>query len=216
MARLMQAGLAEALSRPDAQIDSHSTLQLFVVNGAQTRRYFFATGSLNFDGVIWQPQLRQTDEINSDLTGDGDEAVLELQNVDTVLGIEFVNIRRVLSGSEALVGRYWKDLDFGTVWHDVFLTGVVTGLDPNEMVVRLTVVSDEYSGVSVGPLRKIRRLCPFDYKGPECGRPVTDPPTCDFTLHGAGGCHGRWGDPNKFIRHGGAPFIDAGLNLKII
>jgi len=217
MARLMLAGLIDALNRPDSQISEHSTLELFVVIGSfDIRSYYFATATLNFGGVTWQPQLRKTDDIEFDLTSDGDEAVLELQNVDGLLGIEFVNLQQYLFGAEARVGRYWKDLDRGAEWHEIFLTGFVVGIDPGEMVMQLKVVADMYSGVSVGPLRSIQRACPLLYKGLVCGRPASDPPTCDYTLNGAGGCDGRWGSTNKFVRFGGAPYIDTNLGLKII
>jgi len=212
----MPAGLLETLSRPDAQIATHSTLEMFAVIGAETKSYRFATAGLTIDGVFWQPHLRETAEINSDLTSEGDEVTLDLQNVDTVLGKEFVRFQRSLSGAEALVGRYWKDLDRGTEWHDVLFTGVIAGIDPDEMVVKLTGVPDTYSGTSVGPLRHIRRLCTVLYKSFECGRPLTDPLTCDLTLNGAGGCHGRWGAVDKFARHAGVPYLDTNLELKII
>lgn len=216
MARLLAHDLAEALARPDMPLVTHSTLELFLTIGAELRNYRFATATLAIGGVVWQPQLRQTAEINSDLSSEGDEVALDLQNVDSVLGIEFVQLQKYLFGAEAKVGRFWKDWEKGAEWHEILLTGLVVGIDPDEMVCRLTVVPDVYSGVSVGPLRKIRRLCPFLYKGFECGRPATDPLTCDYTLNGAGGCDGRWGSTNKFIRHGGNPYIDSGLELKII
>ena len=216
MARFLPAALTEALNRPDAQIATHSTLEMFVVIGAETRTYRFATAGLAFNGINWLPQLRETSEINSDLSSEGDEITLDIQNVDTLLGVEFLNLQRYLSGAEVVMGRYWKDLDKGADWNDVLFTGLVAGLEPDEQVVKLTAVSDVYSGVSVGPLRKVRRLCPFLYKGFECGRPPTDPPTCDYTLNGAGGCDGRWGSTNKFVRQGGAPYLDNNLDFKII
>lgn len=216
MPRLLPAALIEALNRRDVQMSSHGTLEMSVITGIETRIYRFSTGGITFNGITWSSQLREIGEINSDLSSEGDEVTLGLQNVDTLLGIEFLNLQRYLSGAEVKVGRYWKDLDRKAEWHEIIFTGLVAAINPDEQVVRLTVVSDLYSGVSVGPLRKIRRLCPFLYKGFECGRPITDPPTCDYTLNGAGGCDGRWGATNKFIRHGGAPYLDNNLDLKII
>jgi hypothetical protein len=42
----------EALARPDARFEFHGTLELIIFDGAATRSYYFATGSLNFDGII--------------------------------------------------------------------------------------------------------------------------------------------------------------------
>lgn len=216
MPRLMAAGLDEVLNRPDSQMSSHSTLELTVDIGAEVRSYYLATASLNFNGITWRPELRETDEITANLADDASGAKIEIQNVDTLFGIEFVAIEEFLSGAEAVVGEYWKDLDRGAEWHEVLLTGLVAGLDVNEQVVQLTIIPDVYSGVSVGPFRQIRRLCQAEYKSFECGRPATDPPTCDFTLNGAGGCDGRWGATEKFARHMGMPFLDNQVFQKII
>jgi|SRR5262245_6210190 len=216
MARLMSASLLEAFKQQDTQFSSHGTLEIFVLLGALSRTYRFATASLSIGGVAYLPQMRAAGEINSDLSSEGDEVTVELQNVDTLLGIEFMALQRSLFGAECTLGRYWKELSRGSEWHEILFTGLIVGIDPDEQNLRLTIVSDVYSGVSVGPIRKVRRLCPFRYKGPECGRPITDPPTCDFTLNGAGGCDGRWGATNKFARIGSAPYIDSNLDLKII
>jgi hypothetical protein len=216
MPRLLAAGLDETLARPDIQMSSHSTLELTVQIGAEVRSHYLATASLNFGGITWRPELRETDEITANLAADASEAAMEIQNVDTLFGKEFVNIEEFLSGAEAKVGEYLKDLDRGAEWHEVLLTGLVAGLDANEQAVQLTIISDTHSGLSVGPFRAIRRLCQAEYKSFECGRPATDPPTCDKTLNGAGGCHGRWGAIEKFTRHMGAPFLDNRVFQQII
>jgi hypothetical protein len=216
MPRLSTAGLDEALARPFGQLSSYSTLELIVDIGAGFRSYYLATASLTFNGVIWQPALRQTAEITANLAADASEAAIEIQNVDTLFGIEFVAIEEFLSGAEARVGEYWKDLDRNAEWHEILLTGLITGLDVNEQSAQLTIIPDLYSGVSVGPFRAIRRLCQAAYKSFECGRPATDPPTCDKTLNGAGGCHGRWGAIEKLARHMGAPFLDNKVFQQII
>jgi len=212
----MAAGLGDVIGRTDQRMRSHGTLELAVNTGAETRSYYLATATLNFNGINWRPELRATAEITANLGADASEAILEIQNVDTILGIAFVAIEEFLFGAEARVGRYWADLERGSEWHETLLTGLVTGLDPNEQSVQLTIIPDTYSGVSVGPFRHIRRLCQAGYKTPECGRPVTDPPTCDFTLNGAGGCDGRWGAVEKFVRHMGTPFLDNQVFQKII
>src|SRR5262249_47501173 len=148
------------------------------------------------------PQLRKSPEITSSLTSQVDNAVAELQNVDTILGSEFASLERFLFGAEVKVGRYWKDLERGAEWHHIFLTGLVQDIDDNENTARLTIISDIYADLSVGPLRHVRRRCQTDYKSDECGRPKTDPFTaCDKTLNGYGGCDGRWGSTQKVARH---------------
>jgi phage-related protein len=88
-------------------------------------------------------------------------------------------------------------------------------MDVGEQSVRLTAVADCYSGVSVGPNRRVTRLCQWQYKGPECGYKGPEP-TCNFLLNDAGGCEGRHGNPLKFARFGGFPFLDNSAKLKNI
>jgi hypothetical protein len=216
MPRLMDAGLDEALARPNSRLASYSTLELTVDTGAGIRSYHLATASLNFGGVAWRPELRETGEMSANLAADASEATVTIQNVDTLFGIELVGIEEFLSGAEAKVGEYLKDLERGSEWHKVLLTGEIAGLDPNEQSVQLTIIPDIYSSASVGPFRAIRMLCQAEYKSSECGRPATDPLTCDKTLHGLGGCHGRWGAVEKFVHHMGAPFLDKQVFQKII
>lgn len=212
MPRIMPAGLMEAFNRPHSRIISLSTLELFILTGAETKSYYFATGTLSFGGISWQPHLRVTDEVVSSMLGDADDAVIELQNVDTILGIEFAGMERFLYGAEAKVGFYWKDLERGAEWHKVMLTGLVEDVDDNEMVARLTVVSDIYSGVSVGPLRTTRRRCQaFPYKGFECGS-VSDLPTCPRTV---AACDERHPGDDHLARHMGAPFLPNDMKIAI-
>jgi hypothetical protein len=207
----MPAGLMDAINR-GAPLDSHSTLELFVLTGAETRSYYFATATLNFNGIAWQPHLRQADEIVSSMLGEADDAVIELQNVDTILGKEFASLERYLYGAEAKVGIYWKDLERGTVWHKVFLTGLVEDVDDNEMTARLTVISDLYSGVSVGPLRNTQRKCQArPYKGFECGS-TSDLPNCGYTQED---CLARHPGNDAFARNMGFPWIPNDVRVAI-
>ena len=211
MPRIMPPGLMDAIAR-GARLSSHSTLEMFVRTGFETRSYYFATATLNFDGVLWLPHLRVTDEVVSSLLGEADDGVIELQNVDTILGKEFASLERVLYGAEANIGFYWKDLDRGTVWHKVFLTGSVENVDDNEMTARLVVVSDIHSGVSVGSHRDTRRLCQArPYKGFECGS-KSDLPTCPRRL---ADCQQRHPGDDAFARHMGAPFLPNDVRIAI-
>ncbi|HEY6400719.1 MAG TPA: hypothetical protein VI479_04890 [Blastocatellia bacterium] len=211
MPRIMPAGLMEAIAS-GARMGSHSTLELFVITGAETRSYYFATATLDFGGVRWQPHLRQTDEIVSNMLGDADDAVIELQNVDTILGREFASLERVLYGAEANVGIYWTDLDRGTEWHKVFVKGLVEDVDDNEMTARLIVVADTYSGFSVGPARDTRRRCQAPgYKLFECGS-NSPLPACPRKLSD---CQQRHPDDDAFARNMGFPFLPNAVRIAI-
>jgi len=212
MPRIMPPGLMEALGRPGSRISAYGTLELFIVNGAETKSYYFATASLKFNGIAWQPHLRKTPEITSSLTAEPDAAIVELQNVDTILGTEFANLERFLFGAEAKVGRYWQDLERGDEWHKVFLTGLVDDIGDDEMAARVTIVSDIYSDVDVGPTRNIRRLCHAQpYKGFECGS-TSNLPTCPRTL---AACQARHPGSDAFARHMGAPYLDNKVQITI-
>jgi hypothetical protein len=219
MPRQLQGGLVQLLGRRDRNIESHSTLQLFVIRGAERRNYYLATASLTFDGIDWAPELRKASQIRAGLSRVPNQAILDLQNVDTNLGIEFLNLQEFVFGAEAKVGRYWRDVDSGAEGHDVFLTGVVTGLDISEEAVQLTVVSDPYSSVSVGASRTITRICQWqirgDFKGPECGY-VGPESVCNGLLNDSGGCEGRHGTPLKFAKFGGFPYVDNAVKFLTI
>lgn len=215
MPRLLAAGLEEALIR--GRLSSYGTLELVVDIDSEIKSFYLATGKLNFNGMQWQPHLRESGDVDANLGADASEATVDIQNVDTLFGIEFVRIEEYLSNAVARVGRYWIDKDGGFEAHEVLLTGLITSVDPNEQNVGLKIIPDTNSGVSVGPSRHLRRLCQAPYKSFECGRPITDPfDTCDYTLNGAGGCHGRWGATEKFTRHVGMPFLDNQVFQKII
>jgi hypothetical protein len=111
---------------------------------------------------------------------------------ESFVGTEFASLERFLFGAEAKVGRFWIDRDRGSQWHKVLLTGLVDDISDNEMVARLTIISDVYADVSVGPARSIRRLCQaLIYKGFECGS-TSALPTCPRTHElGVYVCGGR-------------------------
>jgi hypothetical protein len=212
MPRNMPPGLMDLLKRKDKQIETHSTLQLAVFGGAVPQYYYFASARLDALGIVWQPHLRQVSSIKASLTRTAHQATLDLQNVDQVLGIEFTRMQDYLSGAEAKVGRYWRDLDSGAAFHKTLLAGLVTVPPVSEDVVSLTVVSDAYSGVSVGARRRVTRMCQWRFKGQECGYTGTEG-ICNFLINDAGGCEGRHGNPLKFARYGGFAFIDPSVKL---
>jgi hypothetical protein len=203
----------EAIARPGARFEFQSTLQLFVPMSAEIKPFYFATGSLNFSGIIWQPHLREAPEFVSSMLGEEESASVELQNVDTVLGRRFSNNTRIIEGARALVGRYWESLDDGRIWHKVFITGIVDDARDNEMVVRFTVFSDIYApGVNVGATRDTRRKCQAPgYKLAACGS-TSDLPTCPRTLEA---CADRHPNDDEFVRNMGAPFLPANVKIAI-
>lgn len=213
MPRNLPSGLIEEFETPGARFREHSTLELFLLVSGRPRAYYFASALLNFDGVIWQPQIRGTSEIKQGITRATNRATVQIQNVDTILGIEFAQLERSLFGAEAAVGRYWLNLDAGSERHDIFLSGVIAGIDPSQNVVELTIVADIYAGVSVGPLRQIRRLCQArPYKGFECGS-TSNLSICNYTF---GDCQLRHSGDEAFARHMGAPYIDNATDFKLI
>jgi hypothetical protein len=206
----MPAGYTERARK--GRLRSYGTLELVILIGSEVRSYYFATASLTFNGVTWQPQLRKTPAITSTITGEADGAIVEMQNVDTILGNEFAGLERYLYGAEAKVGRYWTDPDDGWQGYKVFLTGFVKAPSDNQLTAQLKVVSDVYAPVSVGPSRFIRGLCQApEYKGFECGS-TSDLPTCPRRL---ADCELRHPTNDHFIRHMGAPFLPGDVRVAI-
>jgi hypothetical protein len=212
MPRRWPADLIAALKRPNAQISTHSTLELVIVTGAETKSYFFATARLSFGGLSWLPELQKTSEISATLGVEADQASVEIQNVNTRWGKEFIKYQASLSGADARVGRFIKDLDRGTEWLVSLLTGLVTGVSVNEMSVQLTMVSDVYANVNVGASRPVRLLCQApDFKSFECGS-TSDLSKCDRTR---GACQQRHPGNDADVKHMGFPFFDTKLPISI-
>lgn len=184
MPRNLPIGLQEALKR--STLETHSTLELTLFNdatGADT--YYFATARLTINGVLHSPQLRNTEALKSSLTRSVDRTSIDLQNVDTILGIDLVNAADSFYGARVRFGRYWRDYVSGAVFHKYLLTGAVVGVDVNEQVARLGLVSDAYAALNVGAYQPVVRNCRAEvvggYKGFLCGS--TSPlPTCGFIL----------------------------------
>lgn len=213
MPRKMPAGLMELLARKDKRIESHTTLQLHIDDGDILRDYYFASAELMIAGAVWAPQLKQGSQIKSSLARAADQATVELQNVDTELGREFLTLGQSLYGAEAKIGRYWKDLDSGAESHKVFLTGPLVGLQIDENVARITAVSEPYAQVSVGATRRVAPLCQWQFRNPNtCGYDGSLL-VCNFHLNDAGGCEGRHGDPLKRARFGGFAYLSSKSRL---
>lgn len=219
MPRKMPAGWDEMMARKDKRIESHSTLRLIIDNGDILRAYYFASARLTIDGVEYQPELRRSSRIKASLTRAADAGDVEIQNVDTEIGKEFLALGEAIYGAEAKIGRWWRDLTSGWEDHKVFLTGPVVGFDPDENVVRLRAVSEPYANISVGARRVIDPLCQAVYRDPStCGFSGPGLPTCNLMLNHADGCKGRHGltptlERAKFM---GQPFVNAASRFKTL
>jgi hypothetical protein len=212
----MPAGFTEWIARKDKRAVSHTTLQVSIDNGDILRNYRFASAELMIDGSVYEPLLRKGSQIKSSLTRTADQATVELDNVDTELGREFLSIGQALYGAETKIGRFWRDLDSGAEFHKVLLTGVLVGLHIDENVVRLSAVSEPYANISVGATRRVTNLCQWQFRDPTtCGYNGSEL-ICNFMLNNSGGCEGRHGTPLKQAKFGGFAYLNSSSRLKTI
>jgi hypothetical protein len=208
----------ELLNRKDKRIESHTTAQVTIDNGDILRDYYFASAALIINGITYTPQLRKGSQIKSSLTRASDQGSVEMQNVDTELGREFISLGQALYGAEMRIGRFWRDLDSNAEFHKVMLTGVLTGLQINEQTVALTAVSEPYANISVGATRRVTTLCQWEFRNTFTCAYAGPLLTCNFMLNHIDGCEGRHGggvgDSLKRARHGGFVFLDSSSRFK--
>jgi len=210
MPRSLPIGLTEVLKSGYAE--SHSTLELSLPSDiAPAITHYFATARLTIDGVVYDRQLRDTGAVKTSLTRASDRVTVELQNVDTVLGVDMLRVQDALYGANVRFGRYWKDLRSAATFHHILLTGAVAGVEINENVVRLTLISDTYAAVSVGAKEQVIRTCRFqvqgEFRGTNCGYSGAKL-TCNGLIDDADGCEGRHGTPLKRAKFGGFVYIE--------
>ena len=131
----------------------------------------FATAPVTVGGVKHSAQLRDTSAMKQSLTRAADRVAVDLQNVDTVLGIELISASESFYGARVRFGRYWRDIGSGAIFHKYLLTGAVVGVDVNENTARLALVSDAYAALNVGAAQPVVRNCRWEviggYKGPQ-------------------------------------------------
>jgi hypothetical protein len=220
MPRKMQSGTMEFLGRRNKRLESRTTLEILIDNGDILRKYYFATAELFFKGVVWEPLLKGGSQIRSSLTRASDNATAELHNTDTEIGKEFLALDSDLVGAELKIGRYWKDLESGGVYHKVMLTGPIVGLEIDENVVRVTAVSEPYANIDVGATRRVSLSCQWQFRNPNTCGYAGSLLTCDFTLNGTGGCEGRHGGgvgaTLKRAKFGGMAFLSSKSRLKTL
>lgn len=210
MPRSLPIGLTELLKSGYAE--SHSTLELSLPSDfAPAITHYFATARLTISGVTYDRQLRSADAVKTSLTQAADRVTVELQNVDTILGVDLLQVADSLYGANVKFGRYWKDLRSAATFHHILLTGAVAGVEVNENVAKLTIISDTYAAVSVGAREQVLRQCRFqvqgEFRGEACGYSGALL-TCNGLFDSADGCEGRHGDPLKFAKFGGFVYIE--------
>lgn len=217
MPRKMPSGWLELVARKDKRVRSHTTLQVFIDNGDILKDYRFASGQLMIDGAVYAAQLKRGSQIKSSLTRASDQATVEILNVDTEIGREFLSLGQSLYGAQTRIGRHLTDLDSGAELHKVFLTGLLVGLQVNENVATLTAVSEPYANVSVGATRRIGNLCQWQFRNPNTCGYAGSLLTCNFTLNDTGGCEGRHGGgvgaSLKRAKFGGYPYVNSKSRL---
>jgi hypothetical protein len=208
------------LARKDKRVETHSTLAVLINNGDILRNYYFASAKLTIDGNIYAPQLRRVSQIKSSLTRAADQGTVDLQNVDIEIGREFLSLGQALTGADTKIGRHWTDLDSGATWHKVFLTGVLIGLQIDENICQIAVVSEPYANISVGATRRVTSLCQWQFRNPNTCGYAGSLLTCNFMLNDTGGCEGRHGggvgNSLKRAKFGGFAYINSSSRLKTI
>jgi len=215
MPRILPTGLAEALKR--GTLETHSTLELTLPDSATgARTLYFATAPVTVGGVKHSAQLRDTSAMKQSLTRAADRVTVDLQNVDTVLGIELISASESFYGARVRFGRYWRDIGSGAIFHKYLLTGAVVGVDVNETTARLALVSDAYAALNVGASQPVVRNCRWEviggYKGPQCGS-TSDFLTCNYLLDHADGCSARHSGTVNRARFGGFAYIKSQASI---
>lgn len=220
MPREFQSGFDEWLARKDKQSVSHTTLSVLINNGDLLRQYRFASSSLVIDGVEYEPLLRRGFRIKSSLTRAADLGEVDLTNVDTELGKEFLGLGDALYGAEAVIGKYWKDLDSGAVFVKEFLVGPLIGLTVDENVAHLTATSEPYANINVGPTRIVDPACQWLFRQADTCGYAGSLLTCNLMINHINGCEGRHGGGTgnslKRAKFGGFPFTNAASRFKVL
>lgn len=221
MPRKMPGGLMPLLDRKDKQIETHTTLQVSINNGDIVRNYYFASSTVTIDGTVYAPQLRKSSQIKCSLTKAADQATVDLQNVDTELGKEFLGLGiATLIGAEAKIGRFFRDLLSTYEEHKVFLTGPLVNMRFDENFVSFTAVSEAYANISVGAFRRATNLCQAQFRNPHTCGYAGSLLTCNFMLNDQGGCEGRHGggvgDSLKRAKFMGMAYITGKSRLKTV
>lgn len=199
----LPAGLTDLLKTGHAE--SHSTLRLTVddADAPVAQDYRLATGAIDTPDGAFAAGLVNVGEIKSALDASTDTAEANLDDVACRWTPLLINRIESLQGAQAIIGRYWRDLNSGQKYHAKLMTGVVTGARSNDLTMGLSIISDVYAARSVGANKPIRKKCGLEFKGAACGY-TGGLTTCNKLLNDADGCSGR----SNTFRFGGEDALD--------
>jgi len=215
MPRNLRNGLAQVLKNGSAE--SHTWLILTLPSDiAPSENLYLATAPITIDGVKFDGQLRTGSAVKTSITRAADRASVEVQNVDTVFGVDSLRLADSLYGAKVQLGRYWRDLQSGATFSHGMLTGIVASVEINENVVKLGLISDVYSTINVGASEQVVRKCRWQiegrFRGTECGYSGALL-TCNGLYDSADGCEGRHGSPLKQAKYGGFAYIESASTI---
>lgn len=188
--------------------ENHDVLYLRLANGNVKRA---ATGAMTgvplkvfdedqlpeVDVGTYVGHLMRTSSTKQSLTQAADRVTVDIQNVDTLVGLSLNEVASSLAGSYAVFGRAYKT--GGGLWLTTpFVYGEVDDVSTDQNNATITIVSDTAPNVSFLTNRPIQKSCPLAFKGTRCGY-VGAETTCNKKRDDAGGCSGR----NNVHRFGG-------------
>jgi len=183
------------------------------MNGVPLLAYSEIIGSgpvdLEVDVGNYFAYLMKSSTTQQSLTQAADKVTLDVQNVDTAIGVSLNQVSTTLAGAKAVFAKVFKQSN-GAWTTSPMLYGEVDDVAVDENNATLTIISDTAPNVSFLTNRPIQKTCPLAFKGVRCGYtgPLT---TCNKKRDDDGGCAGR----NNVHRFGG--FISDGeLSTPII
>lgn len=164
-----------------------------VMNGVPLLAYSEITPNTPVDLEVdignYVAHLMRSSSTRQALTQAADRVTLEVQNVDTVIGVTLNLIETTLTGAKAVFGKVFKQSN-GAWTSSPQLYGEVDDVHVDQNNATLTIVSDTAPNVSFLTNRPIQKTCPLAFKGVRCGYtgPLT---TCNKKRDDEGGCSGR-------------------------
>lgn len=208
MPRSLPASLVAFLAND--WLESHSFLRLTLADG---RKFYWATRADRLDGFDHTADLISLGPFKFSNSGAADRVEATVQNITLEWGLSLIAASDALTGARAEAGRYWRKVDDVdvTIQTRVLLKGLVVGSEMDENEVRLSIVSDAYTGEHVAGQRLITRACQWKYKGAQCGA-TSSLPTCNKLYDDPGGCSGR----NNQHRFGGFIFDTSKSSLVVV
>lgn len=146
----------------------------------------------NYDGfLVRSSSTKQT------LTQAADKVTVDIQNVDTAIGITLNEVATTLIGSKAVFAKVFKQSS-GDWTSSPLCYGEIDDVRIDQSNATVTVISDTAPNVSFLTNRPLQKTCPLAFKGVACGY-VGAETTCNKKRDDAGGCSGR----NNVHRFGG-------------